>query len=146
MPEGEIDGVRERPVPEHNKSAQCAVGLSRRRCERTHSDTARGYTQFSMLWYVDTSMDPQDIYECVFLVATPDYEYGGRRIVGNTRLIRNGKPVASVRAAPPLARRPRQLHRRRRCPSWRLAAEFHEPLSRIPISLANQFEVVHGLT
>jgi hypothetical protein len=91
MPEGEIDGVRERPVPEHNKSARRAVGLSRRRCERTHSDTDRGYTQFSMLWYVDTSMDPQDIYECVFLVATPDYEYGGRRIVGNTRLIRNGK-------------------------------------------------------
>ena len=97
MPEGEIDGVRERPVREHNKSARCAVGLSLRRCERTHSDTARGYTQFSMLWYLDTSMDPQDIYECVFLVATPDYEYGGRRIVGNTRHIRNENPVASVR-------------------------------------------------
>ena len=61
MPEGEIDGVRERPVPEHNKSARCAVGLSRRRCERTHSATARGYTQFSTLSYLDTSMDPQDI-------------------------------------------------------------------------------------
>jgi hypothetical protein len=44
-----------------------------------------------MLWYVDTSIDPQGIYECVFLVATPDYEYGCRRIVGNMRLLRNGK-------------------------------------------------------
>ncbi len=57
-----------------------------------------------------------------------------------------GSTVASVRAATPLAKRPRQLHRRRRCPSRQLAAEFHEPLSRIPISLANQFEVVHRLT
>jgi hypothetical protein len=39
MPEGEIDGVRQCPVPEHNKRARCAVGLSRRRCDRTHSDT-----------------------------------------------------------------------------------------------------------
>jgi hypothetical protein len=41
MPEGEIDGVRQRPVPEHNKRACCAVGISRGRCDRTHSDTDR---------------------------------------------------------------------------------------------------------
>ena len=39
MPEGEIDGVRQRPVPEHNKRPRCAVGISRGRCDRTHSDT-----------------------------------------------------------------------------------------------------------
>lgn len=44
-----------------------------------------------MLWYVDTSMDPHSICECLFLVATPDYEYGGRWIVGNMRLLRNEK-------------------------------------------------------
>ena len=33
-----------------------------------------GYTQFSMLWYLDK-----------------DYEYGGRWIVGKVRLLRNGK-------------------------------------------------------
>ncbi len=44
-----------------------------------------------MLWYVDTYMDPRGVYECVFFVATPDYEYGGRSIVGNMRLLRNGK-------------------------------------------------------
>ena len=35
-----------------------------------------------MLWYVDTSTDPQGIYECIFLVASPDYEYSRRSIVG----------------------------------------------------------------
>lgn len=98
MPEGEIDGVRQCPIPEHNKRARRAVGLSRRRCDRSHSDT-----------------DPE---------ATPGTESSG----------------ASVGAATPSPQR--QLDRRRRCPSRLLAAEFHEPLSRIPISLANQFEVV----
>ena len=89
MPEGEIDGVRQRPVPEHNKRARCAVGLSRRRCDRTHSDTGpRLHPVLDAL--VDTSIDPQGIYECVFLVATPDCEYGDRWIAGKMPLLRNG--------------------------------------------------------
>jgi hypothetical protein len=91
MPEGEIDGVRQRPVPEHNKSARCAVGLSRRRCDRTHSDTD------PRLHPVLDALVPGHvhglarIYERVFLVANPDCEYGDRWIAGKTQLLRNGK-------------------------------------------------------
>src|ERR1700694_5000939 len=71
MPEGEIDGVRQRPVPEHNKGPHYAIGISRGRCDRTHSDTDPRLHPALDALVGGHVHGPRGIYEFVFLLANP---------------------------------------------------------------------------